>query len=205
MNQEDAILAKSKELFFRLGVKSVTMDDLAREMGVSKKTIYQFVSNKSELVEKVMRKHVEEEKDSMLQLISNPGNAIDQTLSIIKNVLAHMKNIHPSSIYDIQKYYPKTWKVFLEFKNDFILKTIEQNLQKGVDEGFYRKDMNTHVIARLYINAIEYIVNPTFFPSIQYNFSNIYLEYIRYHIRGVVSEKGREYLKTLQLDENHEQ
>jgi TetR/AcrR family transcriptional regulator, cholesterol catabolism regulator len=205
MNQEDAILAKSKELFFRLGVKSVTMDDLAREMGVSKKTIYQYVSNKSELVEKVMKKHVEEEKDSMCQLISNSGNAIDQTLSIIKNVLAHMKNIHPSSIYDIQKYYPKTWKVFLEFKNDFILKTIEQNLQKGVDEGLYRKDLNTNVIARLYINTIEYIVNPAFFPSIQYNFSVIYLEYIRYHIRGVVSEKGREYLKTLQLDENHEQ
>jgi TetR/AcrR family transcriptional regulator, cholesterol catabolism regulator len=204
MNQEELILQKSKELFFRLGVKSVTMDDLAREMGISKKTLYLYVENKSDLVEKVMRQHVADEIKAMEELLKNSANAIEQIIGIIKNVLSKMRNLHPSTIYDVQKYYPKTWKILDEFKHDFIFQSVLHNLQQGVHEGLYREDLNTHLIAKLYVNSIDYIVNPAFFPATQYNFSEIYFEYIKYHIRGVVSEKGREYLKTIELQNNHE-
>lgn len=204
MDQELAILNKSKELFFRLGVKSITMDDLAREMGVSKKTIYLYVANKSELVDKVMQMHVEQEKATMQEIIEQSSNAIHQTYLIIKAVLSQLRNIHPSSIYDIQKYYPKTWQIFVQFKNDFIYTLVKENLERGIKEGLYRENLDTHLVARLYINAIEYIVNPAYFPATKYNFSDLYIHYINYHIRGVVSEKGADYLKTIELSNIHE-
>jgi AcrR family transcriptional regulator len=204
MSQEATILQKSKELFFRLGVKSITMDDLAREMGISKKTIYLYVANKSELVDKVLRMHVEDEKATMCQIIEESSDAIHQIRLIIKAVLSQLRNIHPSSIYDIQKYYPKTWQIFLQFKNDFIYTCVKENLERGIKEGLYRENLNADLVARLYINSIEFIVNPAFFPATQYNFSDLYIHYINYHIRGVVSEKGAEYLKTIELSEINE-
>lgn len=199
MSQEKEILVQTKELFFRLGVRSVTMDDIARELSISKKTLYLHFNNKEDIVEKVMKMHVAYEKEKIEEILHASENSIDFTISLIKNVLSNMRNLHPSAIFDIQKYYPKVWKQFQEFKNDFIYNCTLQNLEKGVAEGYYRKDINPDIIARIYINTIDFVVSPFSFPSTKYNFTQVYLEYITYHIRGVVSEKGYQYLKTLDL------
>lgn len=199
MSQKQEILIHTKELFFRLGVRSVTMDDISRELGISKKTLYLHFDNKEDIVEKVMKMHFEDEKEKINDILHTSENSIDFTISLIRNVLSNMRNLHPSAIFDIQKYYPKVWKQFQEFKNDFIYNSMLQNLEKGVEEGFYRNDLNTDIIARVYINTIDFVVSPFSFPSTKYNFMQVYLEYVTYHIRGVVSEKGYQYLKTLDL------
>lgn len=202
MSQETQILLKAKELFFKIGVKSITMDDLSKELGISKKTLYNFVENKSDLVNKTLILHFQEEKELTLEMIYHSKNAIDEVISMAKHGLKQFRNMHPSSIYDIKKYYPKAWNIIEQYKSDFIYNCIKQNLSKGKLEGFYRTDLNGDVIAKLYINSIDFIVNPHNFPATEYNFPDLYKEFIAYHIEGIVSEKGSQYLKDTQLEDN---
>lgn len=202
MTDLENILYKAKESFFQFGVKSLTMDDLARELGISKKTLYKHVDNKSDLVEKVMLLHFKEEKQNLKEIISGKDNAIEEMIAIIKNVLRHLRTIHPSSIYDIQKYYPKSWALFKNFKSDFIYNTILSNIQKGIKEGFYRNNFQPEFITQLYITSIEHLVNPKIFPPSEYKFSDLYIEYVSYHLRGIASEKGRSFLNKTNLNES---
>lgn len=200
MTQEANILLKARQLFFRLGVRSITMDDLARELGVSKKTIYKFVDNKSDLVSKVMHAHFEEERKMMSNITSTSDNAIEEMIATVRKVLAHLRILHPSTIYDIQKYYPSSWKMFTDFKNHFIYSCIHSNIEKGKEQGLYRTELKPDITAKLYIALIDSLVNPKNFPAAEYNFSDLYREFIMYHLQGITSEAGRDYLKNLQFN-----
>lgn len=202
MSQELEILHKAKELFFKLGVKSITMDDLSRELGISKKTLYLYVENKADLVNKTLLLHFQEEKQSICESLDVAQNAIDEVVLLAKKSLKQFRNMHPSSIYDIQKYYPKGWKIVEQYKMEYIYTTIKENISKGKVQGFYRKQINEDVIAKLYINSIDFLVNPFNFPATQYDFSKLYLEFMNYHLQGITTEKGYEYLKNIQIEEN---
>lgn len=202
MNQEEQILLKAKELFFRFGVKSITMDDISRELGISKKTLYQFVENKSDLVSKTLLQHFDHEKIIIEGAIHEAENAIDEIIRIARESLKQFRSMHPSSIYDIKKYYPEAWKIIDQFKTDFIYSCINENIKKGKTEGMYRLQIDEDVIAKLYINSIDYLVNPYNFPPMKYNFSDLYKEFISYHLQGISAEKGYLYLKNIQLEEN---
>ena len=103
MDQETQILIKAKELFFKLGVRSITMDDLSRELGISKKTLYQYVENKSDLVNKTLRLHFTEEKKVVENCIAEAENATDEMIRIAGESLKNFRSMPPSSKYDIQK------------------------------------------------------------------------------------------------------
>jgi len=203
MSQEEQILIKAKELFFKLGVKSITMDDLSRELGISKKTLYQYVENKSDLVNKTLQLHFKGEKDNICHAIDHADNAIDEITRIATESLKQFRQMHPSSIYDIKKYYPQAWKIIDQFKSEYIYSAIKNNIIKGKAQGFYREKIDEDVIARLYINSIDFLVNPHNFPATEYNFSDLYKEFITYHLQGISTTKGYEYLKNIQL-EDHE-
>ncbi|MBL6876060.1 MAG: TetR/AcrR family transcriptional regulator [Chitinophagales bacterium] len=202
MNQELQILIKSKELFFKLGVRSITMDDISSELGISKKTLYQYVNNKSDLVNKTLLLHFADEKLVISDVIGNAENAMDEIIRIARASLKQFRSMHPSTIYDIKKYYPEAWKLIDQFKSDFIYCCIKENILKGKAEGMYRMKIDEDVIARLYINSIDYLVNPHNFPAVQYNFSDLYKEFINYHLQGISAERGYLYLKNIQLEEN---
>lgn len=202
MNQEQQILIKTKELFFKLGVRSITMDDISHELGISKKTLYQYVDNKSDLVNKTLHLHFSQEKIVIGEAIEQAENAIDEIIRIARESLKQFRSMHPSSIYDIKKYYPQAWDIIDQFKTDFIYSCIKENIKKGKVEGMYRMQVDEDVISKLYINSIDYLVNPHNFPAVEYNFSDLYKEFITYHLQGISAEKGYEYLKNKQLEEN---
>jgi len=200
MNQLENILTKSKDLFFQRGVKSVTMDDISRELGISKKTLYIYVSNKADLVEKSMRQHLEEKQKFIDALKSSDLNAIDTIVEIIKHVVKSMNNMPLSALFDMQKYYPKSWAMFDEFKEQVIFSTMKNILIKGKKEGLFRKEMKEYLISKFYMISVEGMMNPFNFQTSQnYDFKDVYLEYIVYHLHGIVSDKGHKYLKTIKL------
>ena len=203
MTPEQEILFKAKELFFKLGVRSITMDDLSRELGISKKTLYQYVENKSDLVNKTLLLHFSEEKNTISKAINEADNAIDEISRIATESLKQFRKMHPSSIYDIKKYYPQAWQIIDQFKSDYIYSAIKNNIAKGKNQGLYREKIDDDVIARLYINSIDFLVNPHNFPATIYNFSDLYKEFITYHLQGISTPQGYEYLKNVQL-EDHE-
>jgi len=202
MNPKTQILNTSKELFFKLGVKSITMDDIAKTMGMSKKTLYKYFANKSDLVNAVLVQHFDNEKCWLNEITTNSSNAIEEIMMIAKNGMKQIKKIHPSSIYDLKKYYPKAWNIVEEYKSEYIHSSIIGNLTKGKEQGLYREEIQEEVIAKLYSNNIDLLVNSNNFPVSEYNFANLYKEFLIYHLHGIVTLKGYEYIKNNELEEN---
>lgn len=182
------------EVFMRLGVRSVNMDDIARNLSVSKKTLYKYFKDKSDVVDEVTKCLIGGEECSIKEIINESENAIDEIIRISEFANQMLKNMHPSVMFDLNKYYPEAFKIFRDHKNVFIAQTVIKNLERGIEEGFYRENLDVNIISKLYLAKIEAIWDQEMFPASQYTYSQIHLEMIRYHIRGIASPKGIEYL-----------
>lgn len=193
------ILAKAEEVFLNCGIKSVTMDDFAGKMSMSKKTLYQLVSDKNDLVKKTMKHHIENEKKAVEEIRKNNENAIDEIFAIGRHVLVHISKMNPSAMYDLQKYHPEGWKMFVDYKNTFIYSCILDNLEKGIKQGIYRDDFNPDIVARIYAARTELVVSQDVFPFPKYSVMDVYAEYLKYHVRAIASEKGLKYLEKQKL------
>jgi AcrR family transcriptional regulator len=195
--EEKDILNKAGELFMLYGIKSMTMDEIARQMGISKKTLYQFVSNKNELVEKVVAMRIHQEQECICQMVEPKGNAIDQLMEMTDFVRTNMKCMHPSVIFDMQKYHQDAWKVIQDHKQKFIYETVKTNLAKGIENGLYRENLEPSIIARFYLEMVNTVMDPiqSGFAEMGFEQSEVHEQMMRYHIRGIANEKGRNYLK----------
>ena len=187
---EDRIIESATELFYRFGIKSITMDDVARHLAMSKKTLYNHFSDKNEMVLKCFQ-HDLVNRECMFKGISeNAPDAVGELMQLMKYMETMYSTINPNLFYDIQKHYPNVWKLFREFKEKRLMVSIEENLQKGVEQGLYRKDMNIRIVARLRMEEVEMGFNPQLFPPDKYNFAKVQLELFNHFLHGIVTIKG---------------
>ncbi len=193
------ILSKAEDIFLSYGIKSITMDDFATRLCMSKKTLYQLVSDKNDLVKKTMKNHIETEKKAIQEICRVHENAIDEIFAIGKHVLVHIRKMNPSAMYDLQKYHPEGWQMFVDYKNTFIYSCILNNLQKGIEQGLYRDDFNPDIVAKFYSARTEIVINQEIFPFPKYTVMDVYSEYLKYHVRAIASEKGIKYLEKQKL------
>ena len=193
--KEKDILMQAAELFTKYGVKSMTMDDVARHLGISKKTLYQYVDNKKDLVKKSIQLHIDEEQCCMDDALQCEGNAIDELMMMTKMVGSQMKDMHPSVIFDLKKYYLEAYKCLALHRDEFIYSNIKRNIEDGMKSGLYRSNINAEILTRLYLSMVNVILDPESITLSQHSAADIHIEMIRYHIRGIASSKGREYLK----------
>ena len=197
MDLKQQILTKTAALFMRYGLKSITMDDIARELGISKKTLYQYVDNKTDLIEQIFRQRFDMEKVIMQQIQEQSLDAIDEILKIARYVIEELRQISPTTLYDLQKYYRSTWKLMEATHQEHIYNLIRGNLIRGMKDGNYRTNINPDIIAKLYVGKTSLVVDEDLFPVSEYNSGDLFTEYIYYHIHGVASPSG------LQLLEQH--
>lgn len=193
--EENEVITKAGELFIRYGIKSMTMDDVSRQLGMSKKTLYQYCENKKDLVKKVMKQQIEKEQNCICDLFHTEKNAIDKLMDLTKFVGAQMKDLHPSVMFDLKKYHLEAWSIWNKHKVEFIYKNIKANIETGIKEGLYRDNMNAEIVAHFYLAMINTIIDPDYFSDETYSRLEIHTEMMRYHIRGIASSTGRNYLK----------
>jgi len=133
----DQILLQARSIFMRYGLKSVTMDDVCREMGMSKKTLYQFVCDKHDLVKRTVEREVLENHAIVEGIVAQQLNAIDELFEITGKLTEKLKNIHPSVAFDMQKYYPESWAMMVEYRSNFMVKVIFENTVRGQQQGLF--------------------------------------------------------------------
>ncbi len=187
---KDRILTKSYELFCRYGVKSMTMDEIARETGVSKKTVYQFFADKDALVLEVSQHHFQCDMKEIEEMFAQAENPIDEMMSLTKHMRKTLTNINPTLFFDIKKFYPKAWDSWKEHKNTFIMEHIKNNINKGIEQGFYRADINVEILAIMRIEQVELGCNPDIYSPNKFKIIDVQIEFINHFIRGIVTEKG---------------
>ncbi len=171
------------------------MDDVARELGISKKTLYEFFTDKADLVMKILQFQI-----SKIQTVFNedlnPGtNAIDHLFEISQLITSFFKNFSPTVHYDLQKYYPEVFQSFFEYKRDLMYKSVIINLNRGIKEGLYRSDINPDLIAHIYISRIEAFLFTSSLSGKEYTTNELFNEMFSYHIHGIASKKGIDYFE----------
>jgi AcrR family transcriptional regulator len=201
-NKAKEILKQAAGLFTKYGVKSMTMDDIARQLGISKKTLYQYVDNKKDLVKKSIEVYIDDEECVMKDQLNTEGNAIDELMSMTRLVGSQMKEMHPSVIFDLKKYHGDAYKCLVDHRDEFIYSNIKRNIESGIKSGLYRDNINPEILTRLYLSMVNVILDPQHNALSDYSNAEVYTEMIRYHIRGIASSEGREYLKQKFKQEN---
>jgi AcrR family transcriptional regulator len=193
--QQEKIIEGARELFFRHGMKSVTMDDLATHLGISKKTLYQYYSDKDALVFDITVREIRLHAAAVSEIRKHSTDAIQEILSAMKIMSAMMNKISPTVFYDLQKYYKESWKSFTEFKSLQMCDFIEENLRRGIRQGLYRKELNLKIMARLRLEELQLGYNPDVFPPDSFNIQEVQLSMMEHFLHGIVTLKGYELIE----------
>jgi TetR/AcrR family transcriptional regulator, cholesterol catabolism regulator len=190
MNQTERIIQGGEELFLKAGIKSVTMDDIARHLGMSKKTIYQLFKDKNELVMALVRKKLQEDKARMSAIISGSGNVIEEMINMMKCSEEIFSRINPIVVHDMQKYHPDAWEQFQAFKADVLVHTLEQLLSKGIKQGYIRPGIDVKILAKMRVSQVEMGFNTSLFPVAEFSTWKVQYQFLEHFNYGICTLKG---------------
>ncbi|MGO1730065.1 MAG: TetR/AcrR family transcriptional regulator [Flavobacteriaceae bacterium] len=185
------IIRKATEMFLELGFKSVTMDDLAHELSVSKKTIYDLVGKKSTLVELVVQSVIAEIDVEMSDVSSQEFDAITEMFAFRDIVVKRLRNQKASPQFQLKKYYPKIYDKYRGKQIDIMSQNIKKNILKGVQEAYCYDDLSINFVVNLYIVGLLDIKNEELLNVDQFTQKQLYHEFVLYHLRSVTTQKGQ--------------
>jgi len=189
------ILEKVKRLYYRYGIKSVTMDDVAKHLCISKKTLYQYFTDKEDLVRNiVLLEH--SNRNKFFQEIKNRNlNAIEELFVVYRMINTMFKDYNASMEYDIHKYYPGLYSKVKEIRRKKMYNTMYNNMNKGKKEGLYRKELNSKIITRLHVFRVENMFDNDIFTPEELTSVKVFNEVFVYHIQGIMSANGRTFFE----------
>lgn len=190
LDQRQKLLVKAEELFMRYGFKSITMDDLAREMGISKKTLYHYFSDKNELVNQAVDNHLNNDIHSCRAVAIENSDPIYFMLKINEWMGSVNKQVNHSVLFDLKKYFKEAWDKIEKFRTEFIYAQILENIERGMEMGLYRPEIHAKLIARMYVQLTELIIQPEIMEESFGTLQEQHFELIQYHLRGICTEKG---------------
>jgi TetR/AcrR family transcriptional regulator, cholesterol catabolism regulator len=190
METQERIELAAHELFYRFGIKSVTMDDIAKHLSMSKKTIYTFYEDKDQIVNELFKKDLNDRECRFEQIAKDSKNAIDEILMLMKYMGEMFSGMNPNLFYDMQKYHPEAWSYFKAFKEEKIIKMVIENLKKGIEQGLYRKDMDIRIIAKLRVEQVEMAFNPKIFPQDKFQPVQVQMQLLDHFLHGISTIKG---------------
>jgi AcrR family transcriptional regulator len=193
--QQEKWLKRVEDLFLRYGIKSLTMDDVARELGISKKTLYLFVDNKDDLVNKMLEQHISTEKALCGQMFAEAANAIEEMFFVMEANAQQFQQMKANIVYDLQKYHRRAWEKVQDFQRGFLYSIVRANLERGVREGLYRSDFDIDIVAKLHIATTFQLFDEDLFPQLTYAKEKLFREHLLHYLHGIVSEKGMQLLK----------
>ncbi|MDZ4668180.1 MAG: TetR/AcrR family transcriptional regulator [bacterium] len=199
---KNKIIKEAGTLFLKYGFKSITMDDIARELGISKKTLYQFFEDKNSLVDQAVIDHIMGEEAVCNQLSNEVENPLERMLLITDSFSDIKKQINPSVLFDLKKYFKSTWDRLNQFRIEFIYNQILINILEGKKAGYYHQDLDESLIARFYIHLVDFMLNPDNHGSLAHDFKTVHNEMMKYHLRSICTEKGFAYLHSSKIYQN---
>lgn len=196
MEVKEYIVEEADKLFCQFGFKSVTMDDIAKHLGMSKKTIYQHFSDKNELVNILIEDKLYKQDCAMDFCASKAENAVEEIFFALTNIHELLANMNPKLFYDLQKYHPKAWLFFKEFKEKNLGKCILLNLERGISEGFYRSEIQTDILAQMRLEQVDLLFSQHIqYTMNKYSLVQVMTEITEHFLYGVCNTNGLEKIK----------
>lgn len=190
MEIQKRILLKATDLFVRYGIRSITMDEIALQLGISKKTIYQFFADKDELVDAVTVQMLGHNQKCCEADKAAAQNAIHEVFMAMEMVSEMFEHMNPSMLYDLEKYHPQSYEKFTGFKYNFLHRVIKENLERGLKEELYRPDIDINIITMLRLETIMFPFHRHVLSKTKFNVAEIQLQVIEHFLFGIASLKG---------------
>lgn len=189
------ILAQVHKLYQRYGIKSVTMDDVAKHLGISKKTLYEHFRDKQDLVRNVLMAEHDNRCGSLTAIVDQQLNAIEELFEVYKMLNTMFREYNPSMEFDLRKYYPDLFTEIKEIRRKRMFESVLNNINKGKKEGLYRKELNSKIIAKLHVFRTESLFDNDMFTSEELTSFKMFHEVFIYHIQGILSHEGRSFFE----------
>jgi AcrR family transcriptional regulator len=190
------VLQEANQLFFRYGVKSITMDQIAQHLGISKKTIYTIVADKKELVHMVVQHRLERQNAEMDELMLKAKDPVHEIILLSAWVQKMFEEMNPFLMMEIQKYFPQTYAIIGKHKSECVYSHIYSNLEKGKELGLYRSSIDIEVISRLRMLTMEASMNPDNFPLGKKKMAEIQVQMIEHFLHGICTLKGHKLINS---------
>ena len=200
MDVKERIKEKAFEMFLKFGIRSVSMDEIAGQLGMSKKTLYQHFSEKNELVEAVVVEDIRHDQEDCLNVCTKAGNAVEEVFLIIRFVMKQLREMNPMVLYDLQKFHPTAFSHFERHKEEFMLKMVKENMERGIKEELYREDLNIDILSRFRLETMFIPFNMNAFPSGKYNVADVTREIMEHFIFGIATPKGYKLIQKYKND-----
>ena len=195
MEPKERISFKAHELFMQYGIRSVSMDDIANSIGMSKKTLYQYFSDKDELVDDVVDAHIQVMQTDCASCRKDAKDAVHEILFITERIIEQLTNMNPIVLHDLAKFHFKAYNKFKEHKDKFLAKIIRENIDWGKREELYRSDINTDVMAKFRIESMMIPFNISIYPPGKYNLAQISAQIIEHFLYGLATIKGHKLIQ----------
>ncbi|MCW3462541.1 TetR/AcrR family transcriptional regulator [Chitinophaga nivalis] len=189
---KDRIMETALRMFKTYGVKGVTMFDIARDCGVSKKTVYEHFIDKQTLIDEGVQQLLNNHITFFQECLQSTENAIEELVRNMRYIVNIAKTLNPVLLYEIQKYHPDTWRSVEKFQTDCILHSIKENLKRGIAEGLYREHLQIDIIARMRQLQLEAAYDPIQYPADQYDLRAVMDQLTAHFIYGIATIKGHE-------------
>lgn len=190
MDIKERITSTTHDLFMRYGIRSVSMDDIALQLGMSKKTLYQYYADKDELVDAVLAMEVDRGQQDCANCATTSRDAVHEIFLTMEMILEQFRNMNPMVMHDMQKYHFSAFQKFMKYKNEFIYDVIRKNLERGIREELFRPEINVDVISKFRNESMMLAFNMDVFPPRKYNIVDVTREIIEHYLYGLSTLKG---------------
>jgi AcrR family transcriptional regulator len=188
----ERILLKARDLMLQSGLRQVTMDDLAQELGISKKTIYQYYKDKDDLVKAVVNLELKNHEAICNKCELSAENAIHEMFLLMENMKAMTQTMNPNAMMELDKHFPSAFEIIKNHKDEFLFSLIKQNLMKGIEEGFYRNDLDIDILSKFRLETVFIPFNLRLFPLDKFNSLEVHTQLMEHFVYGLMTIKGHE-------------
>jgi TetR/AcrR family transcriptional regulator, cholesterol catabolism regulator len=195
MEAKERIMTKAKQLFMQYGIRSVSMDDIANSLGMSKKTLYQYYADKDELVDAVVDDHIAAIQSDCMRSHQDATDAIHEIFMTMEMIMHEFNNMNPMLLYDLEKFHFRSYHRFRDHKDKFLAKIIRENLEWGVKEELYRNEIDIDVICKFRLESMMIPFNVSVFPPGKYNLAVLSEKIIQHFVYGLATIKGHKLIQ----------
>ena len=195
MSVKERIQTKAHELFMQFGIRSVSMDDIANSLGMSKKTLYQYFADKDELVDAVVDAHITIIQANCTGCRKVATNAVHEIFLTMENIIEQLSNMNPMVLNDLEKFHFRAYRRFVEHKTKFLAKIIRENIEWGKKEELYREEIDVDVLSKFRLESMMIPFNISVFPPGKYNLAETSAIIIEHFIYGLVTIKGHKLIQ----------
>jgi AcrR family transcriptional regulator len=195
MEAKERIMVKAEEMFMQYGIRSVSMDDISNNLGMSKKTLYQYYADKDELVDAVVDSHITGIQGDCLDSRKDARDAVHEIFITMERILGEFSNMNPMLLYDLEKFHFRTYQRFRDHKDKFLAQIIRENIEWGIKDELYRNDINVDIITKFRIESMMIPFNVSVFPPGKYQLGELSEKIIEHFVYGLATIKGHKLIQ----------